>query len=293
LLSDDKKLQDRIMKCAIKTAMALCDLLDAKKDTENQSNVDSSSSSVSLAINELLEAIKLLPDAIDLSLDQDVTELENEVERELFNCSSFIKESLQSLLNESKKNIKGDVDLVKAIVSSTTAITRATEKLVDMAISTNKKRREKKGPQSQIDPTIANGIIESTKSVITAIENLIQSAISSVNGKIDEESLVNFSRAVAAATAQLVKATRAKTDVETQNLLSNAAKAVANATSQLVSALQRVTSIIEGGVDDFTDLGEEQGDRTKELQQQMRILKLERELERERRRMQKMNKVVS
>jgi len=296
LLSREKRVQDRVFQCAVNTAMSLTELIEVKKNTdqnnENQSQVETASAAVTYSLNELLDALKSLPDAKNLSIDQNLIELENEVESELFNCSTFIKESLFSLEQENRNKTNSvDSDLVNAIVTSTTAISNATEKLVEMAISTNKKRRDKKGPQSQIDPTIANGIIDSTKAIVSSIGDLIQSAKSSINGKIDEESIVTYSRAVASATAQLVAATRAKSDKETQDLLSKAAKAVANATSELVSALQRVTDVIEGGEEDIMNF--DIGDSNTELQRQMKILKLERELERERRRMQKMGNVVS
>jgi len=285
LLSKDKNIKDRVVACSINTATKLCDLLEAKKNSEKQTEVEIASTGVTTALNELIEAIKSLPDAKGISVDQNLIELENEVEAELQRCNTFIKDSLKSLGVESKKPIKGEPDQVKAIVSCVNAITTATKKLVEMAITTNKKRREKKGPQSQLDPTNANGIIESSKSVIVAIGHLIESAKSSINGKIDEESLVNFSRAVTSATAQLVAASLSKSDKETQKLLNNAQKAIAEATSQLQFALQSSNNL-DSNIDTFSF---EDDSRTQELQAQMKILRLQKEYERDKRRMERIN----
>jgi len=299
LLSNDKQVQEKISKFARNTALKMCDLLDAKKvdpTPESINQVETASVFVTNSINELLASLKDLPDSQNLSLVHNVAELEDTIDRELSNCSSFIKNSDDTIKRESKtrKSLEDTSldELAKAIINSSSAITNATGRLVDMAYNSNKKRREKKG-QNPIDENFVNGIVEACKAVSNSIDGLQNSVRGAMNGNIDEDAIVSSSRSVTSSTAQLVAATRAKSDSETQNNLSSASKGVANAVSELVSALHRATGIIEGGgEEDLTNYEFETTSRASELQAQMKILRLERELERERKRMQKMGKVT-
>jgi len=263
---------------------------------EALNRVDNASQKVTSCMNEFLESLKQLPDSSSISIDQNVAELEELIERELSSCSGNIRSAINVIQDENSRrrtnNDKNVDELTKAIVFSSTAITNATGKLVDMAYNSNKNRREKRGAAA-IDATFANGIVDATKNVSSSVSSLQSAIRNAINGNIDEEAIVSSSRSIASATSQLVSATRTKSDSETHNLLSNAAKSVANATAELVSALHRAANIIEdnssnqGGDDDLSQFGFT-GSKAQELQQQMRILKLERELERERRRMNKL-----
>jgi len=100
-------------------------------------------------------------------------------------------------------------------------------------------------------------------------------------GKAEEEELIATARAVAAATAQLVAASRAKSgdDQGSHALVSSAAKAVASATSQLVAAAKAATAFQEQEAAEVQEDYNFTGGKIKELEQQMKILKLEKELE--------------
>ena len=68
-----------------------------------------------------------------------------------------------------------------------------------------------------------------------ATQQLVTSANKTVQGQTEEEELIAVARTVAAATAQLVAASRAKADInsKTHQTLSQAAKTVASATGQV------------------------------------------------------------
>jgi len=101
--------------------------------------------------------------------------------------------------------------------------------------------------------------------------------------KAEPEALVAAAKGVAAATARLVFASRAKADPfsPAQQKLSAAAKAVASATQQLVEVTKNVMSDEEEAKPDWNS-NENQSNinaRKVEMEQQMKILKLQKELE--------------
>ncbi len=109
---------------------------------------------------------------------------------------------------------------------------------------------------------------------------LVKSANDATQGKAEEERLVASARAVAAATAQLVAASRAKGDPssQSQQKLSGAAKAVAAATSQLVDAARAAA---EQAREEHQMSRRFQLSNTAkaEMEKQIEILKLEKALE--------------
>eukprot|EP01113_Clastostelium_recurvatum_P011540 TRINITY_DN15891_c0_g2_i1.p1 TRINITY_DN15891_c0_g2~~TRINITY_DN15891_c0_g2_i1.p1 ORF type:complete len:167 (-),score=68.44 TRINITY_DN15891_c0_g2_i1:34-477(-) len=128
----------------------------------------------------------------------------------------------------------------------------------------------------------SNGLISAAKAVAGATNQMVQSASKAAQGKAEEEELIATARAVAAATAQLVAASRAKSgeDPAGHQILSGAAKAVANATSHLVAAAKAATAMQEQAQEDQAQEEEYNftGAKVKELEQQMKILRLEKEL---------------
>jgi len=131
------------------------------------------------------------------------------------------------------------------------------------------------------DPTWARGLISAAQSVAGAVQTLVGSANDSTEGKGEEEQLVASARGVAAATARLVTASRAKADPmsATQQKLSGAAKAVASATSQLVAAAKAASK--ENDIEEVVDYSNftPTAQKVHEMEAQVRILKLRKELE--------------
>jgi len=132
----------------------------------------------------------------------------------------------------------------------------------------------------------ANGLISAAKQVAGAVQQLVKSASNSVEGKAEEEELVAVARMVASSTAQLVSASRAKSDTNSKNhqFLMDAAKTVANATSQLVTAAKNATKMLQEEQEEEL-ASNYTGSAVKQLEQQMKVLKLEKELEKARQQM--------
>jgi len=151
--------------------------------------------------------------------------------------------------------------------------------------------RKKQGTRYRNDPTWSNGLISASHGVADSVQSLVKAANKAATGMADEEELVATARAVAASTAHLVSASRAKTDTNSaaHKNLSDAAKSVATATSSLVSAAAKAGNL----ADEAAAEEEMQSNLTfggaaakaRELDHQIKILKLEKELEKERTRM--------
>jgi len=137
-----------------------------------------------------------------------------------------------------------------------------------------------------VDPTWANGLISAAHQVAGSVKTLVQAANSSVEGKSQQEALVASSHQVAQATAHLVAASKAKSDIHSKatTRLGVAAKDVATSTSQLVEAAAKAARWEEEAAEkeDKVDFESATG-KVKEMEIQMKILKLDADLDRERR----------
>jgi len=137
-----------------------------------------------------------------------------------------------------------------------------------------------------VDPAWANGLISAAHQVAGSVKSLVTAANSSVEGKAQQEALVATSHQVAQATAHLVAASKAKSDPLSKSIfrLGVAAKDVANSTSQLVEAAAKAARWEEEAAEkeDKVDFDSATG-KVKEMEFQMKILKLESDLEKERR----------
>jgi len=174
----------------------------------------------------------------------------------------------------------------EAILDAARAIAQSTAALVSSATHCQKEivaagKASKSTNMYRRDPTWARGLISAAQSVAGAVQTLVTSANETTTKKGEEEQLVASARGVAAATARLVAASRAKADPmsATQQKLSNAAKSVAGATSQLVAAAKAASE--ENEVEETADFSNvtATGQKVQEMEAQVRILKLRKELE--------------
>jgi len=154
--------------------------------------------------------------------------------------------------------------------------------------SERKESEKKLGSKYQNDPTWANGLISAAQQVAQAVQQLVKAANAVIRGEAGEEALIACASAVAAATAHLVAASRAKSDPDSpsQRKLAEAAREVAKATSELLAAAKAVTEFAELNEEEEEDLNSiGVGGVKKSLEQQSKILSLEKEIELERRSM--------
>jgi talin len=301
----DAAVQAEIAKASEAFARSMCALLDIAKanrqDPAAQAKVEDASSDTSNSIQNLVTALRKLPDSSNLSLDEG-SDLEDLATSELQKCAKVIEDAAAALAKARPvrkvvdPNIIDEEAITDAIMAAAIAITQATAILVASAATAQGERAKTlatpAGKKYRNDPTWANGLISAARGVAGSVKQLVGAANAATQGKTDQEVLIASARSVAATTAQLVTASRVKADPNSpaQQNLGNAAKAVTAATGKLVSAAQSAAQWkeeAEAAMDD--DLGFAGSTKAK-FDQQIRILKLEAEIERERKRLASMNK---
>jgi hypothetical protein len=106
-----------------------------KKET-TQSKLEEASGQVAVAIAEVVKALRALPNAQNLSLDETMN-LESLAEAELRNCAKTIEEATKTLLQAKPKRSKpkqvgviDEEDITEAILDAARAITTATAHLI-------------------------------------------------------------------------------------------------------------------------------------------------------------------
>jgi talin len=308
-LSDSSEVQRNISDALQGVGKSMVKMLEDGKrnheDDEVKQALETDSELITASVNELIVALKKLPNTENITLEEKASlDLDAMAEQELLKCAQIIAEAARTLLSakpqRAVKKVPGIIDqqdINEAILDAATAIATATGALVQAAANAQQERvrlvRETPGGRKYMaDPAWANGLISAAQNVAGSVTTLVKSANESVQGKAQEEALVASARAVATATAHLVAASRAKSDPDSkaQMNLKNAAKAVSNATSQLVSAanaagqFQQEEEIVEEV--DFATAG----GKAKELEQQMKILRLEKDLEKARQGLNTMRK---
>jgi len=306
-LTSDPNIQRGITGAAGNIARAMVELLEVAKlsrsDEANLPKLENASSKVTAATNQLVESLRKLPNAAEVTLE-DKNDLDKVAEEELLKCANVIAEAAKMLANAKPERktpkipgVLDRIDIDTAIVDAAQAIANATGVLVQHAYTAQRERVEKKRPGQRYnnDPNWANGLISASHNVADSVKSLVNAANKAASGHADEEELVATARAVAASTAHLVSASRAKADPNSQahKSLSDAAKSVASATSLLVAAAAKAGNLAdEAAAEDAAiemPFGGAAG-KAKELESHIKILKLEKELERERTRMLQMRK---
>jgi talin len=230
-------------------------------------------------------------------LFQQSDELEQLAEKELMAAASTIEEAARTLLEAKKRQLAArknqdsplpEEEITEAILDAARAITTATGTLVASATAAQKELVEKGRVSRQQsvyrrDPAWAKGLISAAQSVAGTVKDLVAAANSAAQGKAEEEVLVASAKGVAASTARLVYASRTKADPfsPAQKNLSSAAKSVAAATQSLVQAAKSATQLQEDE-EAKPDWSNQTQQRKAEMEAQMKILKLQKELDKER-----------
>jgi len=126
------------------------------------------------------------------------------------------------------------------------------------------------------------GLISAAKAVANSANMLIETADGVISGRNSAEQLIVASNDVAASTAQLVAASRVKATFmsKTQERLEEASKAVTSACKSLVRQVQAIIAQRDGADEESIDYTKMSGHemKTREMEQQVEILKLENEL---------------
>ncbi|KAJ1736693.1 sla2 Src-like adaptor 2 [Coemansia sp. Benny D160-2] len=232
---------------------------------------------------------------------EDVSDL---VEREMLNAARAIDDAvarLQALANQPHDSSLSDhqVQVHDAILDSSMAMTNAIAQLIRAATASQQEIvAQGRGSSSTTayykkHNRWTEGLISAAKAVAVATNNLVETADGVIKGTRSFEHLVVAAREVSAATVLIVSASRVKSKLHsrTQERLELAAKAVTEASAHLVRATQKLTEKEEEAqpTEDYDKMSNLEF-KSKEMEQQVHILKLEKDLVGARRRLAEMRR---
>ena len=222
--------------------------VDQRPDAVIQSNME---------VQEALQRLTKLTDAfapknkLDLA-NGDIGEL---VDREMRNAAQAIAQAtakLTELRSRPKDPNFSSIDLQvhDAILAAAIAITNAIAQLIQAATDTQQEIVAQgrgsitKAAFYKRNNRWTEGLISAAKAVAIATNILIDTADGVVGGRNSPEQLIVASNEVAAATAQLVAASRVKASFmsKTQERLESASKAVTNAVRALVRQVEEIVA---------------------------------------------------
>lgn len=201
---------------------------------------------------------------------------------------------LQALLSRPRNGSATDLQVHDAILNSALAITGAISRLIQAATDSQQEivSQGKGSSSSQAfykrNNRWTEGLISAAKSVARATTFLIETADGVIHGRNTLEQLIVASNEVASATAQLVQASRVKSELmsRTQETLELAAKAVTDACKALVRQVKAITEEQLKRQDDFDpDAMGAHEFKMREMECQVEIVTLEKNLMDARRRL--------
>lgn len=309
----DQQVADLLASSVNKTAQDVIRLLEVSKlsrsEASTQSQLEGAGEAVSQSITGIQAALRRFNvQNLDMSIEPEKEDLDYLAEQELMKCAKIIEDATASLtqsmfslppVKKSGKDVLNIDDINASIMDAATLIAKATAKLVEASVYAQRDRakemRAKGGAKYHADPMWANGLISASQLVAASVQELVHAAnVISSKGKGVEEALVACARGVAVSTAHLVAASRSKADphAESQKRLQAAAKEVAQATAKLVDSAQSI-GIYEDAIAEeevvIADTGVAVGGVRMAMEQNIKILSLEKQLEQERQRRNKYN----
>lgn len=262
--------------------------LQARKDLVVRNNVDSRGAFQKLATD--IEALIPKKTSQTARANGDIGDM---VEQEMANAARAIEVATQKLENlmarqkDSSRYSAVDIQVHDTILSTSLAITQAIGRLIQAATASQTEIvAQGRGSSSaqafyKRNNRWTDGLISAAKAVAFATTLLIETADGVISGTHSLEQLIVASNEVAAATAQLVQASRVKAELmsRTQETLEKAAKAVTDACKALVKQVRAVSAQNLENKDD-TNYGTLSGHEFKmrEMEVQVEIVTLEKEL---------------
>jgi len=301
LLSHDPAVQDAVIEGSVGVARAMMKLLDVsklnKEEPETQAKLEEVSSVVNDALNNLVAAVQRLPGASNLFLH--MQDLDFVAEGQLQQTAEAIAQCHSALVttkkpSKAKKSHEevDQTDINNALLDASAAIANATQNLVTIGSTIQKGRAAaKKGRDIRqrpvkTDPTALKALIGASLETEKAIKTLTQNTQQSVV-KLQEQALNGSAKSITAATSHMVAALKAGSQSHESGLteqLTNANQAVAEAIGQLLSATHRAASFTE----ETEVIVVPSTGKVRELEIQVAILKLEKAIKKEKRRLDAM-----
>jgi hypothetical protein len=239
--------------------------------------------------------------AVTLSAEDEVGDV---VEREMHNAAKAINDAaarLEELMKAPSDPTMSHLDrqVHSAILDSALAITNAIGRLIQCATQSQQEIvAQGKGGSTNAafykkNNRWTEGLISAAKAVALATNLLVETADGVIHGTHSLEQLIVASNQVAAATAQLVAASRVKADLhsKTQRRLEEASKEVTNASKALVKAVKAIAAkqLKDKEALDYSKFAAHEF-KVKEMEKQVEILKLEKELTNAREQLAEMRK---
>lgn len=267
------------------TGLKLLDAIEAGGFINTE--VDQTSQSVKRLMN-LAEA--LVPKMVDIK-EGEIGDL---VENEMSATNSAIEQAAQrieEMLHKNRSDNSGvELQVNEGILDSCNGLMEAIKILLSKSRDLQKEIvSQGRGTSSSKEFYKKNhrwteGLLSAAKAVGFGATTLMEAADKVMKGEGKFEELIVCSNEIAASTAQLVVASKVKADRRSEKLraLSEASKGVSTSTGKVVgSAREGSQRIEEQSLMDFTKLTLHQTKKN-EMQSQVRLLELERELELER-----------
>lgn len=243
-----------------------------------------------MKLSEFVEA--LIPKNAKGGLAKANGDIGDLVEQEMMGAARAIElatQRLQELMSrprDSSRFSAVDLQVHDSILAAAMAITNAIARLIKAATDSQQEIvSQGKGSSTtqqfyKRNNRWTEGLISAAKSVAFATNLLIESADGVLSGTHSLEQLIVASNEVAAATAQLVAASRVKANLmsKTQEKLEIAAKAVTEACRALVRQVKAISAReAESEVTDYQNMASLEF-KKREMEQQVEILKLEKDL---------------
>lgn len=243
------------------------------------------------ALTKLSESVEsIIPKG--KSLTKTSGDLGDLVEQEMLGAAKAIEAATQRLQQlmvrprDSGRSSAVDLQVHDSILSAAMAITNAIARLIKAATESQQEIvAQGRGANSSQQFYKRNnrwteGLISAARAVAFATSLLIETADGVLSGTHSLEQLIVASNEVAASTAQLVAASRVKANLmsKTQERLEIAAKAVTEACKSLVKLVRTISAkqVVEEDVDYRNMAGLEF--KKREMEQQVQILRLEKDL---------------
>lgn len=265
------------------------DLLQPSQRKEVAMRNNSQARGALMKLSEVVDA--LVPKDKAGTLARANGDIGNIVEQEMLGAAQAIEQAtqrLQELMSRPRDSSRIAVDLQvhDSILAAAMAITNAISRLMKAATDSQQEIvAQGKGSSStqqfyKRNNRWTEGLISAARAVAFATNLLIESADGVLSGTHSLEQLIVASNEVAAATAQLVAASRVKANLmsKTQERLESAAKAVTEACKALVRQVKAVSAKQSEEEDaDYKNMAVLEFKR-REMEQQVEILKLEKDL---------------
>lgn len=251
-------------------------------------------SEVEKSAEKIRQLIKLAEDLVPKMVDVKEKEIGDLLENEMHSTSSAIElaaKKIEEMLHQTRKDMSGvELTVNESILDSCTGLMQAIKVLLVKSQDLQKEIvLQGRGTASVKEFYKKNhrwteGLLSAAKAVGMGATSLLEAADKVVKGEGKFEELIVCSNEIAASTAQLVVASKVKADRKSKKLseLSEASRGVTSCTGKVVGSAREASQIIEEqNLMDFTSLSLMQA-KKEEMQSQVRVLELEKELEMER-----------